>query len=195
LTLFAGFTPSATGTVVRAGRLAAETGAPRLRTDFLLLALAEDGHLNPPLDALAGRGGAVRGHIPEYVSGRTDRELLALLGIDLDEVRRIAEASTGLRLDDARLWRLQRSRLRRLRYTLRGPAGELRLDGRSRKVVEVARYWARRRGTPVGPEHLLWGLLADGSNESVRVLRRIGVDLPRLGESLQRWYGGPAGVR
>ncbi|HEV7899146.1 MAG TPA: Clp protease N-terminal domain-containing protein [Planosporangium sp.] len=195
MTLFDSFTPSATATVVRAGRLAAEAGGQRLRTDFLLLALAEGGHLTPPLDALAERGGAVRDHIPEYVSGRGDRELLASLGIDLDEVRRIAEVNTGVRLDDARLWRLERSRLRPLRLILSGPACGLRLDGRSRKVVEVARYWARRRGTPVAPEHLLWGLLADHSNESVRVLHHLGVDCGVLWRGLQRWYARPGTVR
>jgi hypothetical protein len=202
--MFAGFAPSAVATLARAGRLTVETGGRRLRTDFLLLALAEGA---PPADAappasplreLADRGAAVRTHIAEYrpgSAGRGDRELLAVLGIDLDEVRRVAQARTGVRLDDPRLWRLDRSRLRPLRLTLAGPGCELRLDGRSRKVIEVAQYWARRRGTPVRPEHLLWGLLADRSNESVGILCRLGVDLPGLWRGLQRWYEAPVRVR
>jgi hypothetical protein len=63
------------------------------------------------------------------------------------------------------------------------------LDESGRKVIEVAQ-WASRRGrrTLVDREDLLWGLLADASSESVRILRRCNVDLCRLWTDLQRWH-------
>jgi hypothetical protein len=53
----------------------------------------------------------------------------------------------------------------------------------------VAR-WASRRGhrTQIAREDLLWGLLADASSESVRILRRCQVDLGRLWADLRRWH-------
>lgn len=63
------------------------------------------------------------------------------------------------------------------------------LDESGRKVIEVAQ-WASRRGrrTLVDREDLLWGLLADASSESVRILRRCQVDLGRLWADLRRWH-------
>jgi hypothetical protein len=62
------------------------------------------------------------------VAGRRARELLAALGIDLDEVRRRARSSA---VDDPAQWELRRSRLRPLRVSLVGPGGVVPLDGRS----------------------------------------------------------------
>jgi hypothetical protein len=63
------------------------------------------------------------------------------------------------------------------------------LDEGGRKAIEVAR-WASRRGrrTLAEREDLLLGLLADGSSESVRILRRGGADIGRLGADLRRWH-------
>ena len=57
------------------------------------------------------------------------------------------------------------------------------------RAIEVAR-WASRRGhrTLIDREDLLWGLLADASSESVRILRRCGVDLSLLWAGLRRWH-------
>jgi hypothetical protein len=54
----------------------------------------------------------------------------------------------------------------------------------------TTRRWASRRGHRVlaGREDLLWGLLADGSSQSVQILRRHQVDIPRLRAGLQRWH-------
>ncbi|MGI5170748.1 Clp protease N-terminal domain-containing protein [Spirillospora sp. CA-253888] len=179
MSMLDGFAPDARRTIVRAGTLAAEAGHDALGTDLLLLALAE----RPP----SGKGigvtsEAVRADIQvRTASPRHDRELLAAIGIDLDEVRRRAYEATGLRPDDPSLWRLRRSRLRPLRVTLTGPAAELPLDRQGRKAVEVARWAARRRRrTLVRADDLLWGLLANGSNASVGILRKHGVDLRRL---------------
>ncbi|WP_106400229.1 Clp protease N-terminal domain-containing protein [Actinocorallia populi] len=180
MTVFSHCAPDTRRTIVRAGVLADEAGGALLGTEHLLLALAEDG-------SLAGAEispDTLRTHLPR--SRRDDRALLAALGIDLDEVRRRAEASTFRRLDDPSLWSLRRSRLRPLRVTLTGPAAALVLDAHARKSVEVARWAARRARRPlVGREDLLWGLLADGTSPSVRLLRRLDVDLCALWAGLR----------
>jgi hypothetical protein len=184
--MFGRFTPGARRAVVQAGIGSLEAGRPRLDTDFLLLGLAEVPDAAPALEEHGVGPGIVRAeiHLPAGASHRWgDRELLAALGIDLDLVRRLASQGAAIRPDDPTLWRLYRSPARPLRVALAGPAGTLVLTGRGRKVVEVASWAAARAGgrrTPITGEHLLWGLLADGSNESVRILRRLGVDLRAL---------------
>ena len=109
--------------------------------------------------------------------------------VDAALMRRRALDATSGRLDDPARWRLRRSRVRLLRVTLTGPAAEITLNEGGRKAIEVAR-WASRRGhrTQIAPEDLLWGLLADASSESVRILRRGQVDLGRLWTDLRRWH-------
>jgi hypothetical protein len=186
------FAPPARRTVIRAGTLASEYGQGRLSTEFFLLALAEDQPLSRPVD-LGIIAAMIRAGIQARTHARPDRDLLATLGIDLDEVRRRVLGATSARLDDPCLWRLHRSRVRPLRVTLSGPAAEIVLDESGRKVIEVAR-WASRRGrrTLIDREDLLWGLLADGSSEAVRILRRGNVDLRRLWTDLQRWHRSAA---
>jgi hypothetical protein len=183
------FAPAATRTVIRSGLLALDRGGHVLGTDLLLLALTGDGQLGPALAGQSITADAVRAEIDRRARPprRPDRELLALLGIDLDEVRRRASAATATAVDDPALWRLRRSRVRPLRLVLSGPAGAVILDGPSRKVMEVA-LWARARaGRDLATgEDLLWGLLADNANQSVRILRRLGVDLNQLWCDLRR---------
>ena len=188
MTTLTRFAPPARRTVIRAGMLASDSGRGVLSSEFFLLALAEGQPLRSPVD-LGVSGAMVRAEIEARAPARRDRELLATLGIDLDEVRRRVFAATSMRLDDPSLWRLRRSRVRPLRVTLSGPAAEIVLDEGGRKVIEVAQ-WASRRGrrTLIDREDLLWGLLADASSESVRILRRRNVDLGRLWTDLQRWH-------
>jgi hypothetical protein len=95
--------------------------------------------------------------------------------------------ATGL--DDPARWRLRRSPVRPLRVTLSGPATEIVLNEGGRKAIEVARWASRRGHRPLADrEDLLLGLLADGSSESVRILRRGGADIGRLGADLRRWH-------
>ncbi|WP_233526475.1 Clp protease N-terminal domain-containing protein [Actinomadura spongiicola] len=188
--MLARFTPDARRTVVRAGMLATDAGRNVLGTDYLLMALTESPSLGGLLAELGVTGDALRVQVEGGREvGLRDRELLASLGIDLDEIHRRTLLATSLRPDDPALWRLHRSRTRPLRITLTGPATEIVLDGSSRKAIEVAQ-WASRRGrrTQVSGEDLLWGLLADASNDSVVILRRSNVDLRRLWGNLRRWH-------
>jgi hypothetical protein len=188
MTMLTTFAPPARQTVILAGLLASESGTSRLSDGYLLLALAESQPLTSPVD-LGVTAAMVRAQLKAQTRRRHDRELLATLGIDLDEVRRRVLDATSTRLDDPALWRLRRSRVRPLRVTLTGPAAEITLDEGGRKAIEVAR-WASRRGhrTQVAREDLLWGLLADASSESVRILRRCQVDIGRLWAELRRWH-------
>lgn len=183
--MFATFSPPAREAVVRAALLASDAGRGVLGTDFLLLGLAEVGGLELALEPLGVTAAAVRAEISSRLG---DRELLAAIGIDLDEVRRRAASATSTRLDDPGLWRMSRSRLQPLRVELLGPAHRLPLSGRGRKVIEVAMHYARRRHARVAGEDLLIGLLADGSNESVRILHRLGIDGRRLWSDLRPWH-------
>ena len=168
--------------------LASDYGRDRLSTEFFLLALAEDQPLRRPVD-LGITAAMIRAQIKARTTARPDRELLAALGIDLDEVRRRVLDATSTRLDDPSLWQLHRSRVRPLRITLSGPGAEIALDESGRKVIEVA-HWASRRGhrSLIDREDLLWGLLADASSESVHILRQGNVDLRRLWTDLQQWH-------
>ena len=47
---------------------------------------------------------------------------------------------------------------------------------------------AAATGAQVTCEDLLWGLLADASSESVRILRHYRVDTGRLWADLRRWH-------
>lgn len=188
MTTLTKFAPSARRTIVRAGMLADDYRRGRLSSEFFLLALAEGQPLSRPVD-LGITADVISAQIRSRTPVREDRELLAALGIDLDDVRKRVLGATSTRLDDPSLWRLHRSRVRLLRVTLSGPATDIVLDESGRKVVEVAQ-WASRRGrrTLIDREDLLWGLLADASSESVAILRRGNVDVRRLWNDLQRWH-------
>ncbi|WP_431902688.1 Clp protease N-terminal domain-containing protein [Nonomuraea sp. bgisy101] len=161
--MFARFTDPARRAVMRAGLLSMDAGRAALAPDLLLLGLAEECPL-PHLPAPE----ALRAHLD---TGRT-RELLAAIGIDVDEVRR----RTRHGVDDPALWRLRRSRANPLRVTLSGPLGVLPLETHTRKAVEVAMW----KPGPVTGERLLWGLLADGANGTARLLHLSGGDVPAL---------------
>ena len=188
MTTLTRFAPPARRTLIRAGMLAIDYARDKLSTESLLLALAEDQPLARPVD-LGITAAMIRTEIQARTPARPGRDLLATLGIDLDEVRRRVLNATSTGPDDPLLWQLRRSRIRPLRVTLSGPVTEIVFDESGRKVIEVAE-WASRRGrrTLIDREDLLWGLLADGSSESVRILRRGNVDLRQLWADLQRWH-------
>ncbi|WP_283134442.1 Clp protease N-terminal domain-containing protein [Rhizohabitans arisaemae] len=177
MTALDGFTPRARHAVIHAGLLARETGHPALDDELLLLALAELRPFERPLPSFTVQADAVRTEIDHRAR---DRVLLSGLGIDLDEVR-LRMAALAPRPVTAP-WRLRRRRLLPLRVTLTGPGTALRLTGQARKAVEVAVWYDR--GAPATGEGLLWGLLADGSNPSVSIMRRLGADLRRLARDI-----------
>jgi hypothetical protein len=150
MTMLTTFAPPARQTVIRAGLLASEGGTSRLSDGYLLLALAESQPLTSPVD-LGVTAAMVRAQLKTQARRRHDRDLLATLGIDLDEVRRRALDATSTRLDDPALWRLRRSRIRPLRVTLTGPAADITLNEGGRKAIEVARWPAVAATGPRSP--------------------------------------------
>ncbi|MFC7642707.1 hypothetical protein ACFQX6_18500 [Streptosporangium lutulentum] len=118
--MFARFTPEARRITVRAGLLTLDEGRTTLDEDMFLLALAESW----PVAGFTVTPEAVRAEIAKRRAAENrsgDRELLATLGIDLDEIRR----RIPVRRDDPSAWRLRRSRVRPLNVTLIGPVGDL----------------------------------------------------------------------
>ena len=121
MTTLTRFAPAARWTVTRAGMLVSDGGQGVLSTEHFLLALAEGQPLSTPVD-LGVSAAMVRAKFGARAPLRQDCELLATLGIDLDEVRWRVFGATSMRLDDPSLWRLRRYRVRPLRMTLTGPA-------------------------------------------------------------------------
>ncbi|GAA1502769.1 hypothetical protein GCM10009677_38100 [Sphaerisporangium rubeum] len=173
--MFRRYTASAHRAMARAGLLSLEAGRTVLDEDAVLLALAETRPFEGPLGEFSLDAEAVRVSVVPPGEG----ESLAALGIDTGRVRR---RMAGLfPVDDPAHWHLRRSTVRPLRVTLYGPVGELVLTARARKVVEVA---AHHGGTVVTGEDLLRGLLADGRNRSISLLRHHGVPLHPLAAAL-----------
>ena len=65
-----------------------------------------------------------------------------------------------------------------------------RFSDRARKVVQLAESAAQRsEATEIAREHVLTGLLDEGSGVGVNLLMNIGVDLRRLREALDQQMG------
>lgn len=177
--MFERFTASARGTVVRAQQEAVDAGDHHVGTEHVVLALAQD-------DGIAGvvlRGAGVTTeslrrwlqHVPrdDESGGRLDADALHSIGIDLDDVRRSVEETFGAgALDDVprrpggRRW---------------GRNKHIPFTGRAKKSLERGLRQAITLGdTRIGSEHLLLGVLDEGSGLGVRMLRDEGVDLPGL---------------
>jgi hypothetical protein len=99
MTMLTTFAPPARQTVIRAGLLASEGGATRLGDGYFLLALAESQPFTSPVD-LGVTAAMVRAQLGAQTPRRHDGDLLATLGIDLDEVRRRVLDAMSARLDD-----------------------------------------------------------------------------------------------
>jgi ATP-dependent Clp protease ATP-binding subunit ClpA len=167
--MFERFTDRARQVVVLAQERSRERAAGEIRTEHLLLGLLGvpdnlaltvlEAHSVDPADVVRGvdRLGAY---------GASDAESLAVLGIDLEEVRRQVEGAFGPgALDNTRA---ARSRDRRR-------SGHIPFERAAKKALELSLREALRMGHDyIGCEHLLLGLLHDGG--AARVLRELGVD-------------------
>jgi ATP-dependent Clp protease ATP-binding subunit ClpA len=104
-----------------------------------------------------------------------DADALALLGIDLDEVRRRVEATFG----EGALARLPRRR---------GSARRIRcFTPRAKKALELSLREALAAGDrEIGPEHVLLGLLREGEGIAARMLAGRGVRLDDVRAAVRR---------
>ena len=109
----------------------------------------------------------------------SDAEALRTLGIDLDVVRRRAEASFGPgALDHVPLRPVRHRRpWRRGRCQPTDVTGHLPFMPRAKRALERAQREAVTRGDRhIGVEHLLLGLLDPRSNTAVELLRHLGAN-------------------
>jgi ATP-dependent Clp protease ATP-binding subunit ClpA len=167
--MFERFTEEARRVVVLAQEEARMAGDPCIDGAHLLLGIAMTG--GPGAQALQDAGVDVvrlRAAVRENADpdGPLDADALAALGIDLEQVRRTAEAAFGTGALDDR----SRSRGRRA-------GGHLPFAPTSKESLERGLRHAVRRGDRViDSRHLLLGLLDVGEKRTTAVLDRLAVD-------------------
>jgi ATP-dependent Clp protease ATP-binding subunit ClpA len=175
--MFERFTKRARTVVVHAQEIARERRSPTIGSEHLLLGLfaVPDGLAATILQRLQVDRADVEADLARGAA--FDAEGLAVLGIDLDEVRRQAEETFGPGA-------LDRTRAAQGRW--RG--GHIPFERDAKKALELALREAVRLGHGfIGTEHLLLGLLHDGRARDVLVARGFGLDGTRaLVEELVR---------
>lgn len=167
--MFERFADSAQQAVVLAQEEARTLHAGHVGTEHLLVALAAEPS-GPAGRALRGLG-LDAPHLREGTphQGDLDREALALLGIDLDEVRRRVEAAFGP------------GALDRHRRT----GGRIPFTPTCKKTLELALRQALSRGDKfIGTQHVLLGLLQAEDEPSVALLRAHGRSLDEVRAAL-----------
>jgi ATP-dependent Clp protease ATP-binding subunit ClpA len=150
-----------------------------LGTEHLLLALAAEpesaaGRLLARLGVAAAVVRAAAGRVGDGPRPALDREALATLGIDLDEVRRRVEESFG----PGALERAH-ARTRGLARRACGPGASPVSPLLKRALATAACEAAARGHDHAGGEHLLAGICAVVGSGAARILRELGVD-PQL---------------
>jgi ATP-dependent Clp protease ATP-binding subunit ClpA len=172
--MFTRFTREARDTVERAQLEARALGHDSIGTEHLLLGVA----------AGAGRAAAVLADhgatldaLREHAARGLDAQALASLGIDLDEIRRRAEAVFGPGA-------LERGHRRR--RGVRRRDGHLRFTAPAKKALELSLREALAAGdNHIAAEHVLLGLLRDEQAEAVAVLRRTGAPIDAVRDALK----------
>lgn len=150
--MFERFTYQARRVVVLAQEDARARAAEHIGPEHLLVCLWEDPGGLPA--AVLADVGIERDAVTSAIAGQglPDRDALAALGIDLDEVRRRAEQSFGPGALDRAARRLS-GRKRRW--------GHMPFDRETKRALELSLREAVRRGDRhIGTEHVLLGALA-----------------------------------
>jgi ATP-dependent Clp protease ATP-binding subunit ClpA len=164
-------TTQARAVLKAAMREAYVAGTITVGCEHLLIGIAGAGP-GPAADAL-GAAGLDQATLAGFARGRTpaeplDADALALLGIDLDGVRRAAESAFGPGALD-----------RPGRPARRFAKG--RMSGDAKKAMELALRDARQRhDRTLSPAHLLIGLIDQGDNAATELLTTAGADLAAL---------------
>ena len=150
---------------------ARDSGTATIGCEHLLIAIARP-ESGPAAEALAAEGlsaDRLRALAIQTGAQRLDAGALAVIGIDLDAVRRAAEAAFG----PGALDRPMRSRV--------STAGRPKMTPDAKTclclAVEAAQHGKHRWITP---DHLLVGLLDQGNNAAVRLLGRAEVGTAAL---------------
>ncbi len=175
--MFERFTSDARDVVVLAQEEARALRHGHIGTEHLLLAQLR---LDTPTTTVLRRHGLDHDEVAAAVaahlgSADLDAEALRTLGIDLDAVRDVAEATFGPgALDAPRRGRQPRS-----------PA-HIPFSSRAKKVLELSlREALAMRARTITDGHIVLGLLREGQGLAAKVLHDRGVDLPALRKDLE----------
>jgi hypothetical protein len=170
--MFERFSKSAREVVVRAQVEARTLGRERIDADVMLLGVA--GGQSRAARVLADHGATYEALHRRAAAGELDAAALAAIGIDLEEIRRRAEASFGPGAQE-------RGRRARDGYVPFTPG--------SKKALELSLREAIAAGDKeIADEHVLLGLLRQGDVDEL--LRSVGAEPVALREALS-----PAGSR
>jgi ATP-dependent Clp protease ATP-binding subunit ClpA len=172
--MFERFTEAARAAVLAARVEAEQLGASSLDAGHFLLGVLGDpkGVAATVLAELGVDTEAVRSQLRS--AGPAEGDALRTLGIDLDEVRRRAEASFGPGALDRP--RRQRTGL----FGRRSAGGHLPLAKEARSALELAlRAALARHDRFIGTEHLLLGLLGTDRGSALRLLHAAGLRADR----------------
>jgi len=175
--MFERFHASARRVVGHAREEASAGGRDSIGCEHLLLGLlAEPGAASLALAAAGVQMTEVRAALaarPGVGEHPLDADALALIGIDLDAVRRAADASFG----PGALDRAQPAR--------RGPARRMTMTAEAKKSLELAlRAATRQRHPAITTGHLLIGIIDQGRNPATDILAGAAVDLAALREDV-----------
>jgi ATP-dependent Clp protease ATP-binding subunit ClpA len=173
------FTDDARAVVTGAQDQARRLRSPQIGVEHLLLAVLQRDDSTAGLMTRHGvTASAIRRALDDSVARRgLDAQALATLGIDLDAVRRAAEARFGPGALDGRLGPV--------------PSGHIRFGKPAKKVLEVAVREAMARGSrSIQGTHLLLGIL--GQPDGARLLRSAGADPEVLRAEVRRAASDPA---
>ncbi|MDD7964468.1 Clp protease N-terminal domain-containing protein [Actinomycetospora lemnae] len=177
--MFERFTDPARRVVVLAQEDARERGDDTIRSEHLLLGVCRATDTRGAA-LLAARGVTLR--VVEDDLRRSvvsDRDALASVGIDLDEVRERVEDTFGPgALENTRAAGMRRRR----RW------GHIPFDRGAKKVLELALREAIRRGDrTIGTEHVLLGMLHRETGRASTLLHARGVSLREVRSAVDVW--------
>lgn len=196
--MFERFTHAARETVIRAQSEARELRQSPIGTGHVLLALLADPQgavatapslrergVDAEVVRAALRGDApAAGEEPATDTDAEDRAALKAIGIDLDAVRRAVEENFGpgsLRLPPSTTPD-RRGMMQRL-----FGQGHVPFSPRNKKVLELSLREAVNLGHRfIAPEHIVLGILREGTGRGARILADRGVDPARLREDMTR---------
>jgi ATP-dependent Clp protease ATP-binding subunit ClpA len=167
LTVFERFTPEAREVVVLAQEEARTLRHDHVGTEHLLLALLR---LDTPTTAVLRRHGLDHAEVAEAVASAggdgLDADALRTLGIDLDAVRDVVEATFGPGALDPRSGGRRKS-----------SPGHIPFTAGAKKVLELSlRETLAMRSNRITDGHVLLGLLRDGQGPTMKVLHDRGID-------------------
>ena len=200
--MFERFTHAARDAVIRAQEEARELDQSPIGTQHVLLALLAD-PAGPVAAALRDRGvdaASVRAEVLRRVGAGPDSSPAALaesdaedaaalkaIGIDLDAVRRAIEENFGPgALQLPRATPPRKGLLRRFS----GGSRHLPFSPRAKKVLELSlREALRLKHTFIAPEHIMLGILREGSGLAAQILAEAGVDVDAVRADLTRSLG------